>query len=404
MELDVQLALLDRVMAHRAIGNSTDLAPAMYRNSIDTYTDPSRYDLEIERLFLGGPVMACLSCDVANPGDYVTLSIADVPLVIIRGADGVVRGFRNVCRHRGACVADGRGNAPKALSCPYHGWSYRLDGRLISPTHGIGFEGLDRTEHGLSEFGCDEAAGMVYVQINGAPGSVDATVWMSGVERELVPFDLSSYTFIEQRSSAREMNWKLMYDTYCEPYHIRHLHHATIDPYIYSDYAVNDSFGPHGRIVAARRTIDLLDSKPRSEWELLPYVTINYFLVPNTVLIYQQDHVQLFQFFPLSVDRTMSVTSLYAKEPALTDKAKRRWAKSLDIVVDVIDREDYIMCEQIQRSFRSGAQKEIVFGRNEPSLIHFHEAVESLLWRQPGEVNVGLGHGRRDSTAKFAAG
>ena len=391
MESDVQLALLDRVMAHRAKGNSTDMAPAMYRNPIVTYTDPERYDVEIERLFRGGPIMACLSCDIAKPGDYVTLSIADVPLLIMRGQDGVARGFRNVCRHRGACVADGRGHAAKALSCPYHGWSYRLDGRLISPTHGEGFDGLDRGEHGLSEFGCDEAAGLVFVQLDAAPGSIDGTAWLSGIERELNPFDLGGYSFIEQRASIREMNWKLMYDTYCEPYHIRHLHHSTIDPYIYSDFAVNDSFGPHGRIVAARRTIDTLDSKPRDEWNLLPYVTINYFLVPNTVLIYQQDHVQLFQFFPLAVDRTMSVTTLYAREPATTKEAQLRWTKSLDIVVGVIDQEDYIMCEQIQRSFRSGAQKDIVFGRNEPSLIHFHEAVEGLLCRQPGEVAVSVG-------------
>ena len=393
MDMDVQLALLERIMAHRAAGNTTDLAPAMYRNPIDTYIDRDRYAIEIDRLFLGCPILACLSCDVANPGDYVTLSIADVPIVVVRGADGVVRGFRNVCRHRGACVAVGRGNAPKSLSCPFHGWSYRLDGRLISPTHGVGFEGLDRADHGLSEFGCNEAAGLVYVQLDAQPGSVDATAWLSGSERELAPFDLAGYSFVDSRTSTRAMNWKLMYDTFCEPYHVRHLHHASIAPYIQSDNAVNDSFGPHGRIVAPRWSIEELDSKPRHEWSLLPYVTINYFLVPNTVLIYQQDHVQLFQLFPEGPDHTTLVTTLYATEPATTEKAQRRWKKSLDIIVGVIDQEDFVMCEQIQRSFRSGAQQEIVFGRNEPSLIHFHEAIEALLWPQPAEVAVGVSPG-----------
>lgn len=395
MNQDQQLALVDRIMAHRAAGNTTDLAPAMYRNPIKTYVDPERYEVEVERLFLRCPVLACLSGDVASPGDYVTLSIADVPVLVVRGSDGMVRGFRNVCRHRGACVAEGRGNAAKSLSCPYHGWSYRLDGRLINPTHGPGFDGLDRADHGLSEFGCDEATGLVFVQLDSAPGTVNATAWLSGVEDELAPFDLGGYSFIETRSSVRNMNWKLMYDTYCEPYHIRHLHHATIDPYIHSDNAVNDAFGPHGRIAAARRTIDELDSKPRSEWSLLPYATINYFIVPNTVLIYQQDHVQLFRFFPEGPDRTTSVTTLYAKEPAVTEEAQRRWAKSLDIVVDVIDREDYVMCEQMQRSFRSGAQDEIVFGRNEPSLIHFHESIERLLAQPPNGTPVHLGDNRR---------
>lgn len=383
MDLDQQLALLDRVMAHRAAGSGTDLAPDMYRNPIETYIDADRYALEIERLYLGSPVMACLSCDVKNEGDYVTLSIADVPILVARGEDGKVRGFRNVCRHRGACVVTDRGNAAKGFSCQYHGWTYRHDGRLVNPTHREGFAGLDRSDHGLAEFACDEAAGLVFVQLDAPAGALDATAWLAGAERELAPFDLSSYTFIESRSSVRNMNWKLMYDTYCEPYHIRHLHHATIDPYIYSDFAVNDSFGPHGRIVAARRTIDRLDTTPRAEWQLLPHATINYFIVPNTVLIYQQDHVQLFQFFPEDVGHTTSVTTLYARKPVTSEEEQRRWQKSLDIVVGVIDREDYVMCEQIQRSFRSGAQKEIVFGRNEPSLVHFHEAIEELLWQEP---------------------
>ena len=386
MNVETQLSLLGRIMAHRTLGNSTDLAPAMYRNPIVTYTDRDRYEVEIERLYLGTPIMACMSCEVRSPGDYVTLSIADVPIVIVRGDDGMVRGFRNVCRHRGACVAEGRGNTAKSMSCPYHGWTYRLDGRLINPTHSVGFEGLEKADHGLSEFGCDESAGLVFVQLDAEPRSVDATKWLAGAEDELAPFDLAGYHFVERRSSVRDINWKLMYDTYCEPYHIRHLHHSTIDPYIYSDYAVNDKFGPHGRIVAPRRTIDALDTTPRDQWSLLPYVTINYFLVPNTVLIYQQDHVQLFQFFPLGPDRTESITTLYAKDAPATEEVMRRWKKSLDIIIGVIDREDYGMCEQIQRSFRSGAQKEIVFGRNEPSLIHFHEAIESLLWDRPVDL------------------
>jgi phenylpropionate dioxygenase-like ring-hydroxylating dioxygenase large terminal subunit len=380
MDRDTQLRLLDRIMAHRAAGNTTDLAPALYRNPVDTYLDPARYEREIERLFLGTPLLACLSCDVGGPGDYVTSTIADVPIVVVRGADGRVRGFRNVCRHRGACVAEGRGTAPRALACPYHGWTYRLDGSLVATTHREGFDGIDPGAHGLSEFGCDEAAGLVFVQLDAEPGSLDARSWLAGADAELGPFGFEGYRFVSSRSTTRDMNWKLMYDTFCEPYHVRHLHTASIAPYIQSDNAVNDAFGPHGRIAVPRWKIAELEAKPRDDWWLLPNATINYFLVPNTILIYQQDHVQLFQLYPEGLDRTRSVTTIYAPEAASSAEHTARWQKSLDIIVEVIDREDYAMCEQIQRSFRSGAQRELVFGRNEPSLIHFHEAVERLLW------------------------
>src|SRR5690349_179359 len=137
MQRDGQLAILDRVMAHRAAGNTTDMAPAMYENPVEVYTDPQRYEREVHRLFRGSPIVACMTADVARPGDYVTLSLTDVPILVARGADGVVRAFRNVCRHRGACVVEGRGEGAKSFMCPYHGWSYRPDGRLVNPTHGL---------------------------------------------------------------------------------------------------------------------------------------------------------------------------------------------------------------------------------------------------------------------------
>ena len=104
-------------------------------------------------------------------------------------------------------------------------------------------------------------------------------------------------------------------------------------------------------------------------------------------MIYQQDHVQLFQLYREGVGRTRSVTTIYAPADAAGEEHRPRWQKSLDIIVDVIDREDYAVCEQIQRSFRSGAQSDLVFGRNEPCLIYFHEAIEQLLWGV--EVRVG---------------
>ncbi len=387
MDRTTQLALLDRVMAHRAAGNTTDLAPSMYRNPVATYLDTDRYEQEIERLFRHRPVLACMSGDVAGPGDSITLTIAETPVVVVRGEDGVVRAFRNVCRHRGACVAEGRATGAKLLTCPYHAWSYRLDGRLVNPTHRDGFAGLERDQHGLAELGCDEAVGLVFVQVDAAPGTVDATAWLGGMGSELAPFGLEGHRFVARRETTRDMNWKLMYDTFCEPYHIRHLHTASIAPYIQSDNSVSDRFGVHARIVAPRWKIDELDAEPRARWELLPYATINYFLVPNTIMIYQQDHVQLFQLYPEGVGRTRSVTTIYAPADAAGEEHRPRWQKSLDIIVDVIDREDYAMCEQIQRSFRSGAQSDLVFGRNEPCLIYFHEAIEQLLWGV--EVRVG---------------
>src|SRR5690606_18218663 len=102
--------------------------------------------------------------------------------------------------------------------------------------------------------------------------------------------------------------------------------------------------------------------------------------------IYQQDHVELWQIFPHGTDESSAIITLYAPEPAETERARARWKKAMDLLVQVTDTEDFIMCEQIQRSFRSGAQEAITFGKNEPALIHFHRSLDELLGVAPSSA------------------
>ena len=274
------------------------MAPEMYANPVDTYVDPQRYEREVERLFRGCPIVACLTADVAQPGDYVTLSITDVPVLVVRGDDGVVRAFRNVCRHRGVTVAEGRGEGARSFMCPFHGWSYRLDGRLVNPTHRAGFAGLDRDAYGLAEMACGETAGFVFVHIDGAPGTLDAADWLGDLGVELAQFDVTGFCHLETRSSHRTINWKLMGDTFCEQYHLRHLHSATFATEIQSDNSLYDAYGRHGRMVTPSFSIEELDDRPRHEWPLFPHVIISYMIRPNTIVLVQRRHVELFQLLP----------------------------------------------------------------------------------------------------------
>ena len=379
MEISWKLALLDRMMAHHEAGNTTDLAPEMYRNRIDKYVRADRYEAEIDGLFRGLPMVACMTADVTEPGDYVTLSVADVPILVTRGEDGVLRAFRNVCRHRGACVAEGRGRVAKTFTCPYHAWSYRLDGRLVNPTHKAGFAGLDKGENGLSPVACGESAGIVFVHLEGDPETFDASAWLGGAATELAGFGFEHYHRTETRTTTRAMNWKLMLDTFGEVYHVEHLHRTTIHPLIQSNNTLFDSWGPHGRMGVCRWAMNDLVDRPRDEWDLLPVATLVYYLLPNTVLIQQVDHLELYQIFPDGPESCTALVSLYAPEEPVTEKARNYWRRNLDLLMQVTETEDFLMCEQIQRSFASGAQEAIQFGRNEPALIHFHTMLDTLL-------------------------
>lgn len=379
MEATWQLGLLDRMMDHHRGGNTTDMGGEVYRNRIDKYVRPDRYAAELTGLFRGVPVVACLAADVAKPGDYVTLSIADVPVLVVRGDDGVLRAFRNVCRHRGACVAEGRGHTDKTFMCPYHAWSYRLDGRLVAMTHRAGFAGVDKADNGLSPLACGEAGGVVFVHLDGDPATFDAAAWLGGAAAELGSFGFENYTRTETRTSSRAMNWKLMFDTFGEVYHVEHLHRHTIHPLIQSNNSCFDQWGTHARLAVARWAMNDLESRPREEWQLGLAATLIYYLLPNTILTYQVDHMELYQIFPDGPDRCVALVSLYAPEEPTTEKARAYWKRNLDLLMQVTETEDFLMCEQIQRSFGSGAQEFIQFGRNEPALTHFHSTIDRLI-------------------------
>ena len=135
----------------------------MFRNRISTYSCRERARLERDRLFRERPLFMGLSTRLAEPGDYLTEDVAGMPVLVTRGADGEVRAFANICRHRGAPVAQGCGTA-RAFICPYHGWTYDLTGKLSGTTDKVGFAGIDLASHGLVRLPAAERHGMMFVR------------------------------------------------------------------------------------------------------------------------------------------------------------------------------------------------------------------------------------------------
>jgi len=125
---------------------------------------------------------------------------------------------------------------------------------------------------------------------------------------------------------------------------------------------------------------------PEDQWDLIGQTIIVYLLFPNTVLLMAQDHLQTWHLFPAGdgVDETQIYVSLYTPEPALTDSARRHWNNNFDLTMATVEKQDFPVSDGIQRGFYSGAQDDIVFGRNEPALQHFHQALKSALAQSPG--------------------
>lgn len=385
MDRDDDIGLVRRFLAlHQT--RADELAPAVYRQPAADYTSAEHLERERATLFARAPLLAGLSADIPEAGDYLTLSGAGAPVVIVRGDDGVARAMANTCRHRGARLVEGRGRARRCIVCPYHSWTYDLAGRLTAqPGAGDGFSGLDRGDLGLRPVPVAEGHGLIFVRPSTGPAGstesepIDLDAALCGLGPELDGYKLASYHHVETRTHVQNINWKLVIDTFLEAYHIFSLHKQSIAPQYFSTGALFDAYGPHSRFIGVRRSILDLVGTPEASWSILPHATVHYVLAPNALLVHQLDHFELWRVFPLGVDRSLVHTGLYAPAPPDDERAQRYWRKNLDLVLQVTTEEDFPQCERIQADLAAGAADELIFGRNEPALAHFHRSLSAML-------------------------
>jgi phenylpropionate dioxygenase-like ring-hydroxylating dioxygenase large terminal subunit len=359
---------------------TTAMTEGVYRNPVTDYTCPQQAALERAAFFRYGPINIGLGCLLPNPGDYMTHDYTGVPILLVRRPDGSLGACLNVCRHRGARVAEGYGAGATSFCCPYHGWSYGLDGSLVARPDERSFTELDRASCSLRALQAVERYGMVWVcptpQV-----TFEMDELLADLPPDLAACGFDAYHHYETRVLQRRINWKLAVDTFLESYHIGVLHRETISPLFYANRSTFDAFGRNLRWVLPRRTIGELRATPEDQWDLIAHTAIVYLLFPNTVLVMAQDHLESWHMFPAGngVDETLMYISFYTPEPALSDSARRHWNNNFDLIMATVEKQDFPISEGIQRGFYSGAQDEIVFGRNEPALQHCHRAIKAAL-------------------------
>jgi len=379
---ETQLELARALQAHLRNG-STALAPGIFRNPVTAYSDPARAALERERMFRGLPLFMALSCRLPEPGDYIAEEVAGVPVLLVRGRDRVLRAFANICRHRGAPVASDCGRA-RAFACPYHGWTYGLDGKLAGIPEEGSFPGVDKSTHGLMPLPAGERHGLMFVRAAPAvPGDsleIDVDGLLAGLGEEFAAYGFERYSFFAAETITPAINWKFGIDTFLESYHLPVLHRTTVAPLIRGNLGSFEAFGDHGRLTFARHSSAAWDNKPDSEWDVLPHIVVVYRFFPNTIVVFQSDHLETWRMLPGETpDRSVIEFALYAPEAPANDKARAYWKKNYDLAIKTVLDEDFALGERMQRGFMSGLQAEVVYGRNEPALIHFHQRLRAAL-------------------------
>lgn len=341
------------------------------------YTCASALAGEIEGIFRRHPLPLAFGCEVAEPGDYLTLDIAGVPLLLMRDDAGAVQGLLNTCRHRGARLLEGAGQVGKAFASPYHNWAYDRCGVLRAQPAGEHFPGIAVGEKRLVRFPTEERDGLVWLLLDPA-GSLDLDEALGPLGPELAAFGLGGYRHRGSHDWAKRMNWKLGVDTFLEYYHVPILHRASIGKTLFGTVFLYEACGRHARLVAPHRSIEDQRGDDPATWRVLPHATIVYRLFPNAVLVSQGPHVELVRFFPDPARPDTTACRFSFASPA-EDASGRDWEEMMRLALGVLDNEDFAVMEGVQANLAAGLQREIVFGRNEIGLQNFHAERDAAL-------------------------
>lgn len=380
---EARLNTARRIVDHIRNGTS-DLADAPMQNDVSVYTDPVRHAAERQKLFRETPLVACLSRDLPEKGSYRTFDETGVPIVIVRGMDGVVRAFLNVCPHRGARVVREPSGSSKLFTCWFHGWSFDTQGSGVAVPERDRFgDVLGACDH-LTAVPAAERHGIVFVQAS--PGSsINVDAHLGDFGKELAMLELERAEAVRSRPLPVKSNWKYALDTYGEGYHFAALHKKTLAPFFRNDITIYDRFGPHHRVGFVSRDMEAWVSKPESEWGADELGGIHY-VFPNTIIFVGSvrpgsRYVTTFRHFPgEGVGETITYKTIYAPHGINSPEYRKEVEDAFDATAHVVETEDYVTAAEGWRNLTMLPKgSRVTYGRQELALQYQHRAIANAI-------------------------
>ncbi|HEX6960169.1 MAG TPA: aromatic ring-hydroxylating dioxygenase subunit alpha [Ferrovibrio sp.] len=381
MDYAPHLAQCRRLLA--LMQDDGDVLPAeVFHMTPDVYWRPEHFALERERLFFRAPLVLGHAALLPRPGDTLVLDVLGQPLLLVRGRDRQIRGFLNVCRHRGTRLCNAKeGEGGEVLhrtnfTCRYHNWVYDLDGRLKHVPLEDAFPGLDRAAYGLTRIPLAVREGVIFGMID-PDATMDIDGFLAGIDGDLAAHGFGGMHVYARRLARRKANWKLIMDAFLESYHVVRLHQSTIAPFFMDKMAVMDRLGPHQRSLLARQEFVELADLPEAAWDGRRHCTFAYAIFPNTILVLSPDYTSMLTMYPEAADQTLYCHTMLTPHAPRDAKEDDHWRRSLELIEGgVFQAEDLFIAEQAQIGMASGANKTMVYGRFEASIRSFHESVD----------------------------
>ena len=344
------------------------------------YTSEAFFALEHERIFSASWVFAGFAHELTRTGDVMPVTVAGRPVLLVRDAEHRVRAFHNVCRHRCLKLVDAPGNAGRAIRCPYHSWTYGLDGALhLAPYFG-GREpraapaGFDREEHGLAPVRSETWHDWIFVDLSGSAPSFEDFV--APLQRRLGGLDLAPMHHLATIDfGAVAANWKLLIENFIEPYHVQFVHSTTTEQPLADHYTIIEPGANEPGCLGC--AVDVAGTAKRDD--TLSADSRFLALFPNFAFgLYLPDQVGVHLDVPLAPDRTLQRRAIYSlgPEPAPAERAERLARLWRDV-----HGEDHAICERLQQGRASDAAADggVLSPVWEDSVRGFQELVVSRL-------------------------
>ena len=369
------------------------------------YTDPRFYELERQYLWKKSWLFAAHIDELPEPGCFVSWENTGEPVVIVHDRDGQVNAFYNTCRHRGAPVVTEASGRRPTLTCKYHGWSYGLDGELISVRDPEDFTGLDLSCRGLIPVRCERFGNLIFLNFDDdAPSLLD---WMGPVADEWREFQFENCRLVSKHAFDLNCNWKIAMEANTEVYHVPNIHPNTVAPMLDDRRNVN-SFYPngHGRMIAPGKNIgdnsraSAIDRStfPRidSVSEIGRTCTQSYGMFPNWVSPLSHETIPPLLFWPTSI-RTcrFEVWTMYhgAGEGGVeggVEELRNIWTTPDGSELGPVLQEDTQFGEAIQKSMESSGFEGVPLSYQEARIYHWNQWADRIIGPEniPEELRV----------------
>jgi phenylpropionate dioxygenase-like ring-hydroxylating dioxygenase large terminal subunit len=350
------------------------------------YNNAQLNRLECERILRPSWQIVCHVNSIPAAGDYCTLEIGSDSVVAIRNSRGEIQAFHNVCRHRGARILEGTGNCAGAITCPYHGWSYKLSGELIGMPVRESFPGLDRAQHGLKPLRMSIFCGFVFVCLSGDPAPLESA-WGPFVA------DFAAHRFETMQPLGPmylehwDVDWKIAMDNYLESYHVP-IGHPGLFRMFTPDY--EDQTNLPGVV----RGISWLRERPSSLWSERMYQQMIvgltedlppeqrrcwsfYSMLPNLGIDVFPDQMDFFQVLPRGPGKCTIRGASFAHPDSRREMKVARYLAAR--INRQVQREDEFLCRRVQQGLASASYEPGPLSELEGCMLEFHDLLRERI-------------------------